>query len=35
MDECNPIEGSSKTHWAKSGGNGWRVLDDERDQLQV
>ena len=35
MHECNPIDGSPKTHWAESGGKGWTALDDERDQRQV
>ena len=26
MHECNPIEGSQKTHWAESGGSGWMVV---------
>ena len=34
MHECNPIEGSPKTHWNESGGNGWTVCDDKRDQRQ-
>ena len=34
MHECNPIEGSPKTHWDESGGNGWTVYDDESDQRQ-
>ena len=33
--ECHPIKGNPKTHWAESGGNGWTVLDDERDQQQL
>ena len=33
--ECYPIEGSSKIHWAESGGNGRTVLDDERDKRQA
>ena len=35
MHECNPIEGSPRTHLSESGGNGWTVLDDKRDQRQV
>ena len=35
MCECKPIEGSPKTHWAESDGNGWTVMVDERDQRQV
>ena len=34
VHECNPIGGSPKTQWAISGGNGWTVLDDKRDQRQ-
>ena len=38
VDEMNTrmtIEGSPKTHWAESGGNGWWVLDDKIDQRQA
>ena len=33
--ECNPIEGSQKTHWAEIGGNGGTALDDKREQRHV
>ena len=35
MHECNPIEGSPRTHWAESDGNGRTVLDDKRYQHQA
>ena len=35
MHECHPIEGSPRTHWAESDGNGRTVLDDKRYQHQA
>ena len=29
------LKAAQKTHWDESGGNGWTVLDEERDQRQV
>ena len=33
--ECKFITGSPKAHWTESGGNGWTMMDDKRDQRQV
>ena len=35
MHECNPSEGSARTHWTEGNGKGWKVLDDKRDRQKM